>query len=152
MNTLEPTITRIERFATKYKKSSSGCWEWISPCSNGYGRFLHHNAHRFSYQLTGNRLVKGMVIDHLCRNRKCVNPKHLEQVTQSENTKRGNTGNHSKYLGPGIREYDKNISCRNGHSWGERNTYIFINKSGSSQKMCRTCNNISHRKRYLANK
>lgn len=73
----------------------NGCWEWGHAIhSNGYGEFRHpsnkfHYAHRFFYEFFIEKIPKGTVIDHLCRNRKCCNPYHLEVVTQKENIRRG---------------------------------------------------------------
>jgi hypothetical protein len=81
----------IKRFFNKVIKESE-CWNWTGYiASNGYGKFGYLNkaqyAHRFSFSIC-NKLFEGMVIDHLCRNRKCVNPKHLEQVTIKTNLMR----------------------------------------------------------------
>jgi hypothetical protein len=70
------------------------CWIWTgSKTHHGYGRIGFRRkrvlAHRLSWQLAGRTLERGMVLDHLCRNPLCVNPEHLEQVTQYENVHRG---------------------------------------------------------------
>jgi len=74
-----------------------GCWEWKSTTQNGYGVYYHylfgqkkaHKAHRFAYMLaTGTPIMPGLVLDHTCRNPKCVRPDHLEQVTVAENNRR----------------------------------------------------------------
>ena len=101
-----------KRFWAKVQVSD-GCWEWMGSLVDGYGTFrydpegdedYYHNsraqagksrntkaikAHRYSYYLArGVWPMSGLHIDHLCRNRKCVNPEHLEQVTQAENNRR----------------------------------------------------------------
>ncbi len=71
----------------------NGCWEWSKSLSpTGYG-VAHNNgtstsAHRYVYELSGYIIPDGMELDHLCRNKQCVNPAHLEPVTHSENVKR----------------------------------------------------------------
>ena len=70
----------------------TGCWEWIGSKSAGYGvvyisgkRML---LHRIFYEIYKRKIPNKMVVDHLCFHRNCVNPKHLEVVTISENVKR----------------------------------------------------------------
>jgi hypothetical protein len=70
------------------------CWEWkAGKDSNGYGNHRHKGkatgAHRVSYELIISSIPEGLELDHLCRNRSCVNPYHLEPVTHKENTRRG---------------------------------------------------------------
>jgi hypothetical protein len=72
------------------------CWVWIGTGNNkGYGRVWFDGgmrlAHRVVYEILNGPIPKGMVIDHLCRVRRCVNPSHLEVVTTRENLLRGNT-------------------------------------------------------------
>lgn len=81
----------IQRFWSKVKKTSN-CWEWETGLQHGYGAFSIGRksilAHRFSFELV-NGDISGKFLDHLCRNRKCVNPEHLEIVTIGENCRRG---------------------------------------------------------------
>lgn len=75
--------------------ADTGCWEWqkaIREC-NGYGICARNGktdyAHRFSYETFVGPIPEGLELDHLCRNRKCVNPYHLEPVTHTVNMRRG---------------------------------------------------------------
>ncbi len=82
------------RFWSKVKKTE-GCWLWIASFArHGYGAFSDFKAkrtfkaHRFSYALANGSIAKDLVIDHKCFVRNCVNPAHLEAVTQAENLRR----------------------------------------------------------------
>ena len=78
-----------------------GCWPWTGLlCRQGYGAWStcfesqhkKHRAHRVAYTLERGHIPEGLVLDHLCRNRWCVNPAHLEPVTALENLQRGKLG------------------------------------------------------------
>jgi len=74
---------------------ANGCWVWQgNSTQDGYGRMSFRQdgesyTHRFSYQAHKGPIPDGKEIDHLCRNRTCCNPDHLEAVTHRENTQRG---------------------------------------------------------------
>lgn len=81
-----------KRFWAKVQKTDS-CWNWTG-CffrkkgKKTYGCFQNRAAHRFSYELEKGKVPDGLTIDHLCENKACVNPEHLECVTQLENVNR----------------------------------------------------------------
>lgn len=88
------------------------CWPYTEATSeDGYGRFWHNErrmpAHRFAYEQVYGRIPDGLQIDHLCRNRICCNPNHLEPVTPQENNRRSMSPSAVNAL------KDK---CKNGHS------------------------------------
>lgn len=111
----------IERFEDKYIISEDSCWNWTATISGktGYGNFNYYGvitkAHRVSYLLKYGEIPEGKQLDHLCRNRLCVNPYHLEPVTIGENIRRGKTTKvicqhgvgHSKCSSGCGKEYDK---------------------------------------------
>lgn len=83
-----------QRFIEKWTLVDNGCWEWTgSRHPRGYGEFFDGStvvrAHRWAYEQFVGPIPEGLVIDHLCRNTGCVNPLHLEAVTQTENIRRG---------------------------------------------------------------
>lgn len=81
-----------ERFERLYEpEPNSGCWLWKGATACGYGYFRHRPAHRFAYELYRGPIPEGLQLDHLCRVRSCVNPSHLEAVTQGVNLHRGET-------------------------------------------------------------
>jgi hypothetical protein len=82
------------RFESKITRQDSGCWEWTAcKIKTGYGRVQMKEgpklAHRIIYELLVGPIPEGLTLDHLCRNRSCVNPSHLEPVTMRENCLRG---------------------------------------------------------------
>lgn len=120
----------MERFWQKVEKTER-CWLWRGAVdNNGYGRFRLNGktvyAHRLAYKLSVDSIEAGMTLDHLCRNRQCVNPNHLEQVTNKENILRGQA--------PSARAA-RRVTCSNGHAYNDANTYW--GKNG--QRVCRTC-------------
>jgi HNH endonuclease len=122
----------LERFSKSYRVDPiTGCWVWVGRVNeNGYGEFSDKRsirAHRWSYEHFVGPIPKGLVIDHLYRNRACVNPspEHLEVVTYRINNLRG--------FSPNMIAANTNI-CKRGHSY-ENNTYLSY--KGRTCKACR---------------
>lgn len=93
--------TLLERIEAKYQiVEETSCWVWTaSTDAAGYariaiGNYKYRRAHRALYELLYGQVPEGLVLDHLCKNRSCVNPSHLEPVTQKENVRRGKLVKH----------------------------------------------------------
>ena len=123
-----------ERFWSKVKKGR-GCWEWTaSKNPRGYGLFrigkssLH--ASRVSVAISkGWGEVEGKDVDHLCRNKSCVRPEHLEAVTHKENILRGE----------GLAAHNaRKTNCLRGHPFTGQN--VVVDKRG--KRRCRSCERI----------
>lgn len=126
-----------ERFWAKVDiRDDNECWEWsASLLPNGYGQFAQTTAHRFSMIASGYAVSSSDVVDHLCRNRKCVNPSHLEVVSQSENVVRGYAGN-VLAASATQRSLDR-THCKHGHELTPENTYR--PPSYPTWRACREC-------------
>lgn len=131
----------------KVREDDSGCWVWTHYLEkSGYARLWIDRravmAHRFSYEFHVAPIPEGLHIDHLCRNRACVNPWHLEPVTPAENVRRGTAAEAARARG------DRVIECPQGHPYDEVNTYVFPNGS----RACWTCKRQTARNYYERNK
>ena len=113
------------------------CWEWTAATANGYGNFwvsdnTWKRAHLFAWEELVGPVPDGLELDHLCRNRLCVKPDHLEPVTRSENLLRSPVTQTAKWAA--------RTHCDEGHEledpgWGRG-------------RICRTCTNRRRRERY----
>lgn len=128
----------LDRFAEKIALTDSGCIEWIGGTNGvGYGSFYAGRAsgdetgrvyaHRWSYEYHVGPIPEGLHLDHLCRNRACVNPDHLEPVTNRENLLRG--------AGPSA-EHARKTHCPQGHPYSGDNLYVHPTKG---TRHCRAC-------------
>lgn len=118
-------------------ETSQGCWPWDGPTlPGGYGKMWRSDferlwhpsqlAHRIAYELEVGPIPDGLTLDHLCGNPNCVNPDHLEPVTQRVNTLRGS--------GP-IAAHAVKTHCAHGHPYDEENTY-HMPSGGRDCKIC----------------
>jgi hypothetical protein len=115
-------MTPTERFMAKVSARPDGCWQWMGATDRyGYGLSLFygrrerkHMAHRVAYEQFVGPIPEGLVIDHLCRNKGCVNPDHLEPVTIGENVLRGETIPARNLL---------KTHCHRGHEFTPESTY-----------------------------
>jgi hypothetical protein len=112
------------------------CLTWLGACSKGHGLIFRKGkvkmVHRVVYEEFVGKIPKGLVIDHLCRNRACVNIKHMEVVTHRTNILRG--------VGLAAKHSNK-IHCINGHLLSGDNLILYSGKDTKGQiwRRCRTC-------------
>lgn len=116
------------------------CWIWTGArFRQGYGRFKHWGrdtvAHRFSYEWEVGAVPEGLELDHLCKNKGCVRPSHLEAVTASVNQRRTNS--------PVAKNASK-THCVRGHALSGTNVY----RKSNGGRGCRECHRMHGRKSY----
>lgn len=116
---------------------SGVCWVWQGGMfsENGYGNYRRRAAHRVAYELCVGPVPDGLTLDHLCRNKRCVNPAHLEPVTTGENVRRG--------IGPSAQNARK-THCKRGHEFAGENLRVRKGPYGSL-RMCRECGRAADR-------
>lgn len=142
----------VEYLVARAAATASGCWEWQGhrDCL-GYGRYswrraraagVSYFAHRALYELSVGRIPEDLQLDHLCRNPSCVNPAHLEPVTNRENQMRSPVA----FTASNARK----MHCPAGHLYDEANTLLVITP-GQRRRCCRICNRAAAA-RYRARK
>lgn len=126
---------RRARFMARVEISSNNCWNWCGPLNKGgYGlssidgkRTL---AHRAFWLFDQGPIPDGMDLDHLCRNRNCINPAHMEIVTRSVNLRRGFEAR----------------GCKNGHPFNGDDFSIVNRSDGSTERRCKICHRARNKK------
>jgi len=122
----------------------TGCWDWIGGDTgkSKYARFRNGAkkvlAHRFSYELMVEKISDDKVLDHICRNRMCVNPSHLREVTQKINVLCGNGVASKNAL---------KTHCKYGHEFNEQNTKIIFHRH-YRLRQCKECQKRFQKERY----
>lgn len=118
-------------WASKIHVNQCGCWEWTAYVDHqGYGKFMGPNhqtrrAHRYVYQELVRELARTEHLDHLCRNRRCVNPDHLDVVEHVVNVRRGVAGINNS----------RKTHCKYGHEFTPSNTI----RNSLGQRNCKEC-------------
>ena len=134
-------ITQSDRWASKVEQGDGGCLVWMGARNpGGYGSLTANGkgwaAHRIAYVAArGEDIPPGMPLDHLCRNRACVNPDHLEVVTGRMNTLRGTNP---------CAENARKTHCVRGHELTPDNAVV--NRAKRGARVCRECHRIDGRR------
>ena len=125
------------RLYSKLKKLNNGCWVYPAKNGNGYGRIYYSGkqlySHRVSYEICFGKIPKGLLVDHKCRNRACINPAHMDIVTPKENVQRGLRGSLI-------------TSCPAGHKYNFENTLYRKYRNNGQHRRCKKCHSDRERK------
>lgn len=131
-----------DRLLDRVSVADSGCWEFGSLGTDGYGQMWVgsrtdgtrrlRKAHIIAYEIFVGPVPEGRELDHLCRNRACVNPEHLEPVTHQLNVQRGAQGQRQA----------ARTHCPQGHPYSEVNTY----RDRHGKRYCNACRGLRDRK------
>ena len=161
ISSIEKEAKSYERFIKQISVAASGCWNWTGTLDrDGYAQY-HRNrktkkGHRISYEWHNGKIPFGLTIDHLCKNKCCVNPEHLEAVTAQENGRRHNAEGYKQWWATlsdedraaFVEKSGKKASqvaaakklaathCRRGHEWKPETTYIV---PSNGHRRCNVC-------------
>lgn len=141
MRTVKPTV--MDRFLVANENNWGACWEWPGASNgSGYGRVSvgpgkAEYVHRHVYELIVGLIPPGLDLDHLCRNRSCGNPLHLDPVTRGENVRRSP-------IAPAAVNARK-THCKWGHEFTPENT----TRDARGRRGCRTCRHDRHVSEYV---
>ena len=136
-------LSAEEKFWLRVERTET-CWNWTGSRSRGYGAFTpvirgrRVSVHRWAYEYFVGPIPGGWQIDHLCRVRHCVNPDHLEVVTQRTNILRG-----TAFSAVNARK----THCPQGHPYDEANTYLGRQGKNGVVRQCRMCHRVKERVR-----
>ena len=130
-----PEISDLLRLFSKIDRIESGCWLWTgAKTEGGYGTLAYGGrrrlAHRVMFALLKNPIPPHLTLDHLCRNRSCINPDHLDPVSLEENVRRGWVADRER-----PNRNKEKASCPRGHLYDEANTYV----DPAGGRKCRRC-------------
>jgi len=128
-------LTGVDKFDVKIavtpnESMAQPCWFWTgaNDGNHGYGRVRLNgqtrSAHRSVYEHMNGDVPEGQELDHLCRNRQCVNPDHLEPVSHADNVRRGSAAERKA----------AQTHCKHGHEYTPENTSVSYGR-----RSCRTC-------------
>jgi hypothetical protein len=127
-------VTLLDRIKRRIAITEAACWEWLgAKTHNGYGQVWGGHdrgtarVHRVVFELTRGPIPEGLVVDHLCRNRACCNPEHLELCTQGDNARKAPDAPFW------VRK--RATHCERGHVFDEANTLT----TTTGHRECRTC-------------
>ena len=133
-----------DRFWEKVQKTET-CWLWTGTMpEHGYGAIYRSRqvgkgrmaAHRVAYEMFRGPIPHGLTIDHLCRNRRCVNPDHLEAVSLAVNVMRGEGA---------CAKFARQSTCRRGHPYVVGSWRTQIDAKGRTGRRCRLCHRITNK-------
>mgnify|MGYP001577132561 CR=1 FL=1 len=133
--------TILERLAARSMPLPfSGCIVWTGSKCRGYGRIYHDGktraTHRVAFETFRGKIPEGLEINHLCRNKACINPAHLEVVTGSQNLR------YDYAIKPWGNQNTGKTHCPRGHAYSGDNLRVI-----SGKRYCKTCVNEQKRER-----